>query len=224
MALNDHDTPAELSNSRTCRLPTIGMAWAPVLVICGMLASCASANFQEAQRLLQEGNVEAGLTSLKAVVQSEPHNLEAAAQYQSRLRAYSNATISQGLMLRQQGKYDDAKVLYERLLQLDANNTAVQGALAGLPREARQSAWVAAGVEALKLGDVDKALAAVRQTLTENPEHYAALRLQQDIEEVLGARAGQEMMRELTLKLPKGEPVSMEFRDANLKCPSHDLI
>jgi len=217
MALNVHVIPAEKNNSVPARLPTISYGWVAVLLLCGMLASCASSNFQDAQRLMQEGNVEAGLTALKAVVQTEPNNFEAAAQYQSRLRAYSNATISQGLMLRQQGKYDDAKVLYERLLQLDASNTAVQGALAGLPREARQSTWVATGVEALKLGDVDKALAAVRQTLAENPEHYAALRLQQDIDEVLGARAGQEMMRELTLRLPKGEPVSMEFRDANLK-------
>ncbi len=184
---------------------------------CVLLASCASENFRQAQQQLQEGKVEEGLATLKTVVQAEPHNQEAASQYNLRLHSYTNAALGQGAMLRQQGKYADAKTVYEHLLQLDPTNTAAQDALVGLPRESRQSTWVALGIEALKGGDVDKAQAIVRQVLTENPDHYGALRLQQDIEEVLSTRAGHEMMQELALKLPKGENVSMEFRDANLK-------
>lgn len=187
------------------------------LLCIACLASCASSSFQTAQTLLQQGRTEEGLIAMKAVVDAEPENMQASTQYFSRVRSFANAALSNGQVLRQQGKFEEAKAVYEHLLRVDASNTAAQNALGGLPREVRETRLVIAAQEALKHGDVDQAMATVHQVLAENPDHYAANLLQQDIEEVMSLDAGHRMMGELSLKLPKGEPISLEFREANLK-------
>ena len=188
-----------------------------IFLCIALLSACASNNFQVAQALYQQGHLDEALLAMKAVVDAEPENLEASAQYLTKLRSFSNTLLTQGKVLRQQGKFEDARVLYERVLRVDSANTVAQDSLAGLPREIREGKLIATAQDALKGGEVDAATAAIRQVLAQNPEHYAANLLQQDIEEIMSTTAGHKLMGEMSLKLPQGEPVSLEFKEANIK-------
>ena len=111
------------------------------------------------------------------------------------------------------GKPDEARKLYERALVVNPSEPRARAGIAALETEQRLGAIVAQAQAALKSGDVDGAAERLRVVLMENPGQRDAQALQRLIEEQR-VKAG-FVAPVLRSRLTK--PVSVQFRDANLR-------
>ena len=187
------------------------------VVLSVWLGGCASPHYREATHLFKQGQTDDALIELKKAYDDEPGNVEIRNEYFSRLTMFTNNLLAEARTLRQQGKGDEAQVVYERLLRVDSGNTIAKDALAALPQEKLQHQRVAEAAELLKAGDPRQAMSLVRSVLSENPEHFEANQLMHELDEQASTAASRRLMGEMALRLPHSNPVNLEFRDANVK-------
>jgi general secretion pathway protein D len=187
------------------------------LFLSGLLSGCASPHYREANSLFRQGQTDAALIELKKAYDDEPSNVEVRSEYFSRLTTFTNSMIAEARTLRQQGKSEEAQAVYERLLRVDSSNTIAKDALSALPKEKLQNKLVAEAGEFLKAGDPRQAMSLVRSVLSENPDHYEANQLKHELDELASTTSSRRLMGEMALKLPRSNPVNLEFRDANVK-------
>lgn len=179
-----------------------------------VLAGCASDQaFQNGKTLLAQGRVEEGLAQLEAATKVEPSN----ARYRNYLYREREAAINQWLTqanaARINGQLDEAQAGYQRVLNLDANNQRAQAGLAALVADRRNIQHMQAANAAFKKGDIDLAQQELRAILTQNPKHREAVALQRRIEE----KNAREDIASPTLKSSLRKPITLEFRDVDLK-------
>jgi general secretion pathway protein D len=187
------------------------------LLLSGLLSGCASPHYREANSLFRQGQTDAALIELKKAYDAEPSNVEVRSEYFSRLTTFTNSLIAEARTLRQQGKSEEAQAVYERLLRVDPSNTIAKDALSALPKEKLQNKLVAEAGAFLKAGDPRQAMSLVRSVLSENPDHYEANQLKHELDELASTTVSKRLMGEMALKLPRSNPVNLEFRDANVK-------
>ena len=186
-----------------------------LLVFAALLAGCVSGQFQheEGLALLDEGRTEEGLEKLEQAVKSDPDNAAYRASLARNREQAINRMLVTGNNERIDGHADAARSAYMWVLKIDPNNGRALNGLASLEMDQRHRAAIAAAGELVKKGDLGGARDALRPVLQENPEQAEALALQRKIDELIEKEksAGPS----LTAKFKK--PVTLEFRDANVK-------
>lgn len=179
-----------------------------------MLASCAASRLQrEGQALIDAGQFEQGLAKLAESSKAEPGNLA----YRSALLRQRDGAISrlqaQANSARAARQPDAARAAYENILRIDGANNNARAGLARLDMDQRHATWIDGAGQALKKGDADAAQALLKRVLLEDPASEPARRLQRQLDEqadpVLAGVPG------LQAKFKK--PVTLQFRDANIK-------
>ena len=179
-----------------------------------LLASCAASRLQrEGQALIDAGQFEQGLEKLAASSKAEPGNLA----YRSALLRQRDGAVSrlqaQASSARAARQPDAARAAWEKILRINAGNSNARAGLEQLDMDLRHAKWIDGAGQALKKGDADAAQALLKRVLVENPASEPARRLQRQLDEqadpVLAGVAG------LQGKFKK--PVSLQFRDANIK-------
>lgn len=110
-------------------------------------------------------------------------------------------------------QYDEANALYDRVKQLAPNNVRAIAGKAGIEREKNhvQQLEIARALIAKK--NSDAALSIVRGVLIEEPQHADALQLQRELRE----QKESPRREPPRLKPPFDKPVTLEFRDVNIK-------
>ena len=187
----------------------------PVVAVFFLLAACVSGQRlnQEGQELVAAGQFEAGIAKLDAAATLEPGNQRFRVDLLRARERSSDRVLRAADQLRFAGKPDEARKLYERALVINPSEPRARAGIAALEAEQRLGAIVAQAQAALKSGDVDAAAERLRLVLMENPSQRDALALQRQIEEqrVKAALASPVLRSRLT------KPVSVQFRDANLR-------
>jgi len=188
----------------------------PVLAIllALLLAACAGKRaFDEGVGLIDQGRVEEGLARIAEASKLEPDNR----QYRTALFKERDAALQRQLALaeaaRQQGQYDAAEELYERMLQLDPRNPRAKAGSDAVRIERRHRAQLGEAEALLKKGDQAGALERARSVLAENPNSREAQQLVRRIEE----RAMRAVSARPRLSAALKKPVTLEFRDASLR-------
>ena len=178
------------------------------------LGGCAGEDvFLKGKHLMDEGNVEEGLTQLKAAVKEDPDNIEYKTYYYRQLQFSVLKLLHTADALRFDGKYEDADAAYHRVLNIDPSNQKALDGLELIKRDRRLDALYLKAQDQFKKGDFDGAQAALRPVLEENPDNVKALDLQRKIEEKqMEARKSSSALKKAFKK-----PITLEFRDANLK-------
>ena len=110
------------------------------------------------------------------------------------------------------GKWDEAVLLYQRVLGLDEKNQAAQSRLAAIDAERRYARLVADAREMFDQGNMDGAQNKLHLVFLEAPAYVPAKELQARIDAKAGAG-----VKAPELKPKPDKPVTLEFRDANLK-------
>lgn len=110
------------------------------------------------------------------------------------------------------GKWDEAVMLYQRVLQLDGENRRARGGLREIETERRHVHLLEDAHEMFDRGDMEGASLKLRAVLLENPSQPAALALKAEIDARQNADGARPKLKPNTTK-----PVTLEFRDANLK-------
>ena len=186
-----------------------------LLFIVALLAACASGQLQhdEGLALLDEGKTMEGLAKLQEAVKEDPDNPVYRASLARNREQAINRMLTTGNNERIAAHPDAAQAAYMWVLKIDMNNAVAKGGLAALEMDKRHSVIIAEARELIKKGDLDAARDALRPVFLENPEQLEALALQRKIDELIEKEksAGPS----LTAKFKK--PVTLEFRDANVK-------
>ncbi len=179
-----------------------------------LLAGCALQRISDdSQQALAAGDYEKAIQGLEQGLKEYPDNvmlkkdlLQARSQAASRM-------IAKAAALRTAGKFDEAQGELERALLLDPLNRRVEALIVELSTERRLQSTLA---EAQKLEAADRpdaALRAIEQALKDNPRHPGLIAAQRRIE--LDLRQAQIAASQSALA--ETRPISLDFRDANLR-------
>jgi general secretion pathway protein D len=180
-----------------------------------LLAACATGQRlnREGQDLVDAGKFEDGIARLDAAATLEPDNTRFRVDLLRARERSSDRLVRAADQLRITGKPDEARQVYERALVVNPSEPRARAGIAALETEQRLGAVVAQAQAALKSGDVDGATERLRLVLMESPGQRDAQVLQRLIEEqrVKAGFVGPVLRSRLT------KPVSVQFRDANLR-------
>jgi general secretion pathway protein D len=185
------------------------------LVLAGLIvAGCANDQaYREGRRLLGEGRTEQGLTQLELAAKEHPGDRELRAFLFHSREAAANQMLAQADSARLQNSFDAAEAGYRRVLGIAPDNKRAQSGLDSIVAARRHNTLLAEAEILFKKGDADAAQARLRPVLVENPAHREARQLQRRIDE----KNYKDASASPALKSSFKKPITLEFRDANLK-------
>ncbi|MDB5997492.1 MAG: putative ral secretion pathway protein, partial [Pseudomonas sp.] len=186
-----------------------------LVCLCAGLAACSSAQVanKEASELIEQGQYEAGLARIQEGLRENPRDTELhLALNTARVKAI-NALLTDADTDRARRDFSDARVSYSRVLTIEPNNRRAQDALRQLEylRSMDEKLELARGD--LRRGDIYGADRQVKQILELDPQNTGALELQGNIRLV----QSRNVVAYPQLRTRLDRPVTLEFRDANLK-------
>lgn len=184
------------------------------MVFIALIASCAGYRYhQEGMNQLAEGNIEAGLANLEQAANEEPDNVRYRTDLLMRRAEQVNKLLSTGDAERIAGKLDAAEAAYKSALKIEPGNSRALSGVDAVNRDRRHAPLIEQAKEALKKGDAHHAYLLIKPVLIENPSNKEAASLKYKIEE----QTTREQVTEPTLGNRQKKPISMDFREANVK-------
>ncbi|MDE3737306.1 MULTISPECIES: secretin N-terminal domain-containing protein [Pseudomonas] len=179
-----------------------------------LLAGCATNLAQrEGLDLIDSGQFEEGLARLEKVARESPRDVGAQMALTTQRERAVKALLSNGDLARSQRDYATASLNYERVLRIEQHNQRALDGLHLIQQQRNIQDMLRQGQTALRRGDVVGASRQVRGIFALDPEHEGARELQRSIE-VVQARSSVPYPQ---LRSRLDRPVTLEFRDANLK-------
>jgi general secretion pathway protein D len=199
---------------KTATVKRMGKRVARYALLATVLAGCAGQQLhRDGLALLAEGHVEEGLSKLSDASRAAPGNLTYRSDWLRSREQTVNRMLATANSERIAGRPSAAQALYERVLRIDPGNSRALLGLETLAMDQRHDVAMAEVESLFKKRELDAARAALKPVLLENPKHSQALVLQRKIDEQIA----KEALAEPTLKAKFGKPVTLQFRDANLK-------
>ena len=178
-----------------------------------LLTGCLSnPAINDSRELLAAGQTDAAILRLADAVQKNPADNELRSAYHRQRELATSRLLADADNRRAVGNSDEAEALYRRVQRIDEHNPRAATGLAAINANRRRAALVREG-EAALAKNVVLAERNARTVLAEAPGHPAARALLQAVQD----RQAQAEARALTPKGPPPKPISMEFRDAQLK-------
>ena len=188
-----------------------------ILIVASALAlsACASDSaYREGEKLLAQGHDAAGLASLEQAVAKHPGN----AQYRTALLRAREAQLQKGLAAAEAqasaGRLEPAAAAYRELARQYGDDARIVGALGALQVRLDNQSLLKAANEALAKNEPEAARARLRSVLAREPGNPEAQRLLKQVDEKTGRLRGVDIPQ---LGAAYRRPVSLEFRDAQLK-------
>lgn len=183
----------------------------PVLVLLG---GCAQQRIrEESDTLLREGRYEEAMTQIEEGLKDYPSSATLrAGAIQARNDALTRL-LAEATLARSANRLDDAEAALKRAWAFDSGGKRVDALLADLAVERRQRTALN-DAEALAAADKpDAALRLLAEALKDNPRQPDLVTLQRRLE--LDVRQAQ--VKAAQLGLAEQRPISLDFRDANLR-------
>lgn len=190
--------------------------WLAVALILAILTGCAGAGNKlrsEALALLDQERYEEGLERLEKAGQGASSKSEARIEQLTQRDRVTAKLLEAARSELIAGRHDQAQALLERVLAVHPGHSLARDGLVAIDAARRHARTVEQAGERLRAGDTEGARAMVSTVLRDNHEHRDARALQRQIEE----RDNVQAIAAPTLKLKNPRPVTLEFRDANLK-------
>lgn len=184
------------------------------LIVSLTLAGCAGQRLhREGLSLLEEGRNEEGLSKLAAASKADPDNLIFRSALIRNRELIINRMLTNASSERSQEHYVAAQTIYEKILHIDPNNNAAKDGVATLEMDKRHALIIADAMAYFKKGDINNSQAVLKPVLIENPQNVQAMLLQRQIDEQITKL----VLAEPALQGKFSKPVTLQFRDANLK-------
>jgi general secretion pathway protein D len=184
------------------------------LLAMGILVGCAGQRLHSSgMTLVQDGHVEEGLAKLELASKADPENLYFRADWIRTKGQVANHLLANASGERSVGHTDAAQAIYERALKIDPDNQNAKSALEALSMDRRHDVIIEAAQGFFAKGEMEAARSALKPIFLENPKQGAAVMLQRQIDE----QENKVQMAEPSLKGKFKKPVSLQFRDANVK-------
>lgn len=189
-------------------------AWLCTLVSASLLFGCAGEKaHRQGLAMIEQGQVEQGLEKLQQATREAPDNLSFRADLINRRAQTVTRMLALADSERAAGRVDEAEVLYERVFNLERGNARAKAGLAAVEMDRRHIAALEQAQSLFAKGELENARTRLQPVLLENPNHADAKALQHRIEEQSAKAAATAPV----LKSQFKKPVTLQFRDANLK-------
>jgi general secretion pathway protein D len=191
-------------------------AWRlPVILAVGlMFTGCAAEQSRrDGLRLIESGQLDKGLARLEVAASDNPKNAELQLEYLKQRDQGINRLLDQAASARAQGNLTQAEVQLRHVLSLDGSNVKAVNGLRELETDRRHAVLFADLQQRRSKGDLVGAKEILRLILIERPNDSQAnlLRYRLDEQTLAHDIAGP------TLNIKNRQPVTLQFRDANLK-------
>ncbi len=185
-----------------------------VILVVAILSGCAARQMHnDGLDLVQQGMVEEGIQKLEQASRTEPENVTYRSDYLRSKGEVTNRLLANASGERGLGHLDAAQAIYERVLKVDPDNRNARSALDALAMDRRHDAMIKKSRSLFKAGNLEAARAALKPVFLENPKHGQAAALLRKIDE----QYTKIRMAGPTLKGKFKKPISLQFRDANVK-------
>ncbi len=179
------------------------------------LAGCAADRMHnEGLSLIEDGKLEEGLVKLEDAKQADPGNAIFRKDWLLQRDHLTAALLQEADKEKAAQHWEAAVQRYNRVLQLDRGNIAARQAMSDINVERRQSARVDEAALLYGKGDLEQANTVIGRVLVENPSHPRAVALRSQILETTSQNSS---LNGVSLNLKGKKPVTLQFRDANLR-------
>lgn len=190
------------------------LTWVFLCLFMVMPIGCANEPQRKELDLANEISLEDGLSKLEQTAKANPGNLAYRADLVRERERAVNHLLLLGDQAREQVRPDDAEAFYQRVLRIDAENSHAKAGVALIAMDKRHDTVLEEARTLFEKNDLDGAQAKLQTIFLENPTNADALALKREIDDRL-AKDTQMAMPSLQSKIKK--PVTLQFRDANLK-------
>jgi len=178
------------------------------------LVSCTSdINRAIGQDMIEDGRYEEGLAKLQEAVNAKPRDPTLRIALTSAKARVVKTLLTKADSERSQRDFNSAAIDYSRVIAIEPNNGRARDALYLLEQMRNINNMLVQGQTSLRRGDVTGAEQQARKVLALDPRHEGAMQLQKDVE----LMRSRNMVANPQLKTRLEKPVTLEFRDANLK-------
>lgn len=196
--------------------PRVGALTLCVLVAM-LVAGCAGMrHHNEGLKLISEGQSEQGLAQLRQARELEPSNGEFRMDLIKATAAYANNIAQQGEAAQALNQLDEARALFTKALQIEPSNARARRGLTALDNKLRSDRLVKDADRLVASDRLDLARTKLNSALSENPSHVAARRQLALLDEIEQKRQ-EEQAEKLAARSVMNKPVTLQFRDANLR-------
>lgn len=185
------------------------------LIVLALLTACTAGRqaFDDGQRLIQEGKVEEGLAELERALNENARSVEYKTYYLRQKELYIAHLLVKADNARAVKQYSAAESAYRRVFKFDPSNQHANDGLEGIRNDRRRDEVMVNAEKVLKAGKTDEAQSIARSVLAEDPQHEGALKMVKALEEKAAAQKHASNGLGAAFK----KPITLEFRDANLK-------
>ncbi|CAG8863245.1 Type 3 secretion system secretin [Pseudomonas fluorescens] len=185
-----------------------------LLALCVAIAGCGtSAARKDGQALIKDGQYEAGIARIEEALRDDPRDTELNIALAHGRQTAVESLLAQADSDRSRHDFANARMGYGRVLTLEPNNRRALEGVRQIEQVRNLGERTAMGQAALRQGDLFGAERHMREVLRLDPQNEGGLALRRDIENVQARTA--QPFPQLRSKLDR--PVTLEFRDANLK-------
>ncbi len=182
-----------------------------------LLMGCASTKMHDdGMRLMDEGQEDEGLKMLQESARLDPTNAGYRIDMLKQLDRYTDKMLKQADAARQSGDVQGALDGYARILKLRPSSALARRGLASIELDARTDRLVADSVRLQQDGRLDLARDKVRAALAVNPSFLPAKEQQGRLIN-LEEKANDARAEKLAAQSIMNNPVTLQFRDANLR-------
>jgi general secretion pathway protein D len=181
-----------------------------------LLSGCASWDHTRAMVDLQMDHPEEALPLLKSASDKAPTDASYKVDYLLKRDEQINDLLSQAADLRAEGKYPQARDLYNRILSFEPKSSKTQGLLRTLSQEARNEKLLTEGEAFLAQSNLERASERAKRVLDDFPNNMRAQALRDSVADL---RAANELAltKERAAKDVMSALVTLQFTDATLK-------
>ena len=183
-----------------------------VLLVLTLQACAGRIAYSNGRELIAQDNVEDGLAQLQQAISEEPENLEYQRAYLRGRERAIYAFIQRADAQMAAGAVENARELYQRVLNIDKTNVRARDALQVLDRHQKHEKLLQEGRAALARNDLFTARERLSILTTENPEGEGTQVLRQEI-----ADRTEPLKDEDALSAAYRKPITIEFKDAALR-------
>ncbi|MFN3545121.1 MAG: tetratricopeptide repeat protein [Thiobacillus sp.] len=189
---------------------------APIIALLVLtLAGCASDRaFREGERLLAEGQTEAGLQQLEQAVRESPNNVQYRTAYIQARDAHLVRLFAEGDAALQAGRDAEAETHYREVLKHHPQSPRARAALAQIEVQRANRKVIEEARAAFERGEAEQARSRLRTVLAREPGNAEALALMKRVDEKIGRPVIAEFPR---LAAAYRKPVTLQFRDAPVR-------
>lgn len=191
--------------------------WVLPALLVVLLAGCEATRYNtEGMRLIDSGQVRAGLESLRKANDLDPSNARYRMDFLSQRALVTQRLNDKADEARNSGRLDEAQRLYIDVTTYEHDNERARRGLAAVEEARRTDQYLTQADKAFKAGQYDVASELIKRVLREAPQHAAARALQREINDKVDAdRMARE--KQLSSQAVFKRPVTLQFRDANLR-------